>query len=124
MNGAPRSPLPPLALAIVLEVTATLAFRAADGFLHPSWLLVVVPGYVGSTMLLSVALKRGMGVGVAYGIWSAIGVALTALAATVLFTEPLTPVSVAGIALVIVGVLMVELGDRLTSRARHPKETT
>jgi small multidrug resistance pump len=101
-----------LALAIVLEVSATLAFRAAGGFARPGWLLVVVPGYVGSTVLLSVVLRRGMGVGVAYGIWSAIGVALTALAAAVLFAEPLAPVSLAGIALVIVGVLMVELGDR------------
>lgn len=123
MTGVPRSPLPPLALAIVLEVAATLAFRAADGFGRPWWLLMVVPGYVGSTMLLSVVLKRGMGVGVAYGIWSAVGVALTALAAAILFTEPLTPVSVAGIGLVIVGVLMVELGDRPTSRSGNPEES-
>lgn len=123
MHGSPRSPLPPLALAIVLEVSATLAFRAADGFARPWWLLVVVPGYVGSTMLLSVVLKRGMGVGVAYGVWSAVGVAMTALAAAVLFTEPLTPVSVAGIALVIVGVLMVELGDRLTTRTGEQEES-
>jgi small multidrug resistance pump len=101
-----------LVLAIALEVSATLAFRAADGFGRPWWLLVVVPGYVGSTMLLSVVLKRGMGVGVAYGVWSAVGVALTALAAAVLFAEALTPVSFAGIALVIVGVLMVNLGER------------
>ena len=119
MHGSPRSPLPPLALAIVLEVSATLAFRAAGGFARPVWLLVVVPGYVGSTMLLSVVLRRGLGVGVAYGVWSAVGVALTALAAAVLFGEPLTPVSLAGIALVIVGVLMVQLGDR---RAGRPAE--
>jgi small multidrug resistance pump len=104
-----------LALAIVLEVSATLAFRAAGGFARPGWLLVVVPGYVGSTVLLSVVLRRGMGVGVAYGIWSAVGVALTALAAAAVFAEALTPVSLAGIALVIVGVLLVELGERLTS---------
>ncbi|MDH2442825.1 SMR family transporter [Amnibacterium sp. CER49] len=107
-----RSPLPPLALAIVLEVSATLAFRAAGGFEKPWWLLVVIPGYVGSTLLLGVVLKRGLGVGVAYGLWSAIGVAATAVVAAFLFAEALTPLSVGGIVLVIVGVLLVELGDR------------
>ncbi|MFI6700214.1 hypothetical protein ACIBJC_14765 [Streptomyces sp. NPDC050509] len=51
-----------------------------------------------------------MGLGVAYGIGAASGVALTAMASRVLFDEPLTKVMGGGIGLIIVGVLKIELG--------------
>jgi small multidrug resistance pump len=50
-----------------------------------------------------------MPVGIAYGVWTAFGVALVALIARVLFAEPLTWVMVAGIALIVAGVLTIEL---------------
>ena len=49
--------------------------------------------------------------GVAYGIWSAGGVAVTAIASRLLFGEPLTRTMVAGIVLIMAGVLLVELGS-------------
>ena len=61
-------------------------------------------------MLLSLALNEGMGIGVAYGIWTAVGVALTAMLSKLLFDEPLTPLMVPGIALIISGVVLLELG--------------
>ncbi|KJL24758.1 Multidrug transporter EmrE [Microbacterium oxydans] len=112
-----RSAWPPLLLAIALEVSATLSLRAAEGFAHPLWLIVVVLGYTGSLWLLSVVLDRGMAVGVAYGIWSAIGVVLTAALGTVLFGELLGPVQIIGVGVIVVGVLLVELGS-------HTRETT
>lgn len=112
-----RSAWPPLLLAIALEVTATLSLRAAEGFTHPLWLIVVVLGYSGSLWLLSVVLDRAMAVGVAYGIWSAIGVVLTAVLGTVLFGELLGPVQIIGVGVIVVGVLLVELGS-------HTRETT
>jgi small multidrug resistance pump len=51
-----------------------------------------------------------MGIGVAYGIWAASGVAITAVASKYLFKEPFTKVMAAGIAMVAAGVLLVELG--------------
>ena len=51
-----------------------------------------------------------MPLGVAYGIWAAAGVALTAIGSRVFFKEPLTRVMVLGIALIMAGVLLVELG--------------
>ncbi|MFE0349877.1 DMT family transporter [Streptomyces griseoluteus] len=48
--------------------------------------------------------------GVAYGIRGAAGVALTAVASRALFGEPLTRVTGAGICLIAVGVLCIELG--------------
>lgn len=108
---------PPLLIAIVLEVTATLSLRAAEGFTHPLWLIPVVIGYTGSLWLLSIVLDRGMPVGVAYGIWAAIGVVLTAVMGTVLFGELLGPVQIVGIGAIVVGVLLVELGS-------HKRETS
>lgn len=51
-----------------------------------------------------------MSLGVAYGIWAAAGVALTALASRVFFKEAITPVMMLGIGLIIGGVLLIELG--------------
>lgn len=107
----PRSPWPPLLVAIVLEVSATLSLRAAEGLTHPLWLVPVVLGYTGSLWLLSVVLDRGMPVGVAYGIWSAIGVVLTAVFGTVLFGETLGTVQIVGVGAIVLGVLLVELGS-------------
>ena len=115
-----RSAWPPLLIAIALEVSATLSLRAAEGFTHPLWLIVVVLGYSGSLWLLSVVLDRGMAVGVAYGIWSAIGVVLTAVLGTVLFGELLGPVQIVGVGVIVIGVLLVELG----SHQREPAEAT
>ena len=116
-----RSAWPPLLIAIALEVTATLSLRAAEGFTHPFWLIPVVIGYSGSLWLLSVVLDRGMPVGVAYGIWSAIGVVLTAVMGTVLFGELLGTVQIIGIVAIVVGVLLVELGSH--PRERSPEAT-
>ncbi|MGN7948323.1 DMT family transporter [Microbacterium sp. 22215] len=108
---------PPLLLAIALEVSATLSLRAAEGVSHPLWLIPVVIGYTGSLWLLSIVLDRGMPVGVAYGIWSAIGVVLTAIMGTVLFGELLGPVQIVGIGAIVLGVLLVELGSHTRESA-------
>ena len=98
-----------LATAILLEVTGTLALRAATTG-RRAWYAVVGVGYVGAFAALSITLAAGLPLGIAYGIWAAVGVALTAVASHVLFDEPLTPVMGAGIALIAAGVLLVELG--------------
>jgi small multidrug resistance pump len=98
-----------LAGAIVIEVLATLSLRASDGFAKKVWIAPVVIGYLASFVLLSVTLSLGMPVGVAYGVWSAAGVALIAVIARLVFAEPLTPLMMAGIGLIIAGVLTIEL---------------
>ena len=57
---------------------------------------VVAAGYVAAFILLTLVLKQGMGIGIAYGIWAACGVALTAVASKVFFSEPLTTVMMLG----------------------------
>ncbi|MFD0362246.1 DMT family transporter [Nocardia sp. GCM10030253] len=99
-----------LALAIASEVTATVSLKLSDGFskLIPS--IVVVIGYGAAFYFLSQALTRGMAIGVAYGIWSAVGVAAIAIIGVLFLDERLTLVQIGGIGLVILGVLALELG--------------
>lgn len=96
--------------AITVEVAATLALRASQD--HSAWLVVVVAGYVGSFVLLTLVLRTGMPVGVAYGIWGACGTAVTAVVAAAIYGDPFTWPVVAGIGLIIAGVLLVEFGSR------------
>jgi small multidrug resistance pump len=96
--------------AIFTEVSGTLALRASQD--HRAWLIVVVAGYFLSFYFLTMVLRAGMPVGVAYGIWGALGTAATASIAAVAFGDPFTKPIVIGIGLIIAGVLLVELGSR------------
>jgi small multidrug resistance pump len=98
-----------LGCAIVSEVSATLALRASVD--DARWLVLVVAGYLGGFVFLALVLRAGMAVGVAYGIWAAVGVALTAVFAAVIFGDAFTLGIGVGIAIVIGGVLLVELGS-------------
>ena len=99
-----------LAGAVACEVAATMALRASDGLRDKRWLPAVVGGYLVAFTLLALALSTGMGIGVAYGVWAASGVALTAVLARLIWRDPLTPTMTAGIGLIAAGVLLVELG--------------
>jgi small multidrug resistance pump len=101
-----------LAAGIALEVAASLSLQAA--IKTPIWFIVVIAGYTSSFALLSTVLRRGMPLGVAYGIWAASGTALTASSAAIIFGQELTGITLVGIALVIVGVLCIELGSDAT----------
>ena len=95
--------------AILTEVCGTLSLRAFQD--QRWWLIAVVAGYTASFFLLTRVLRLGTPVGVAYGIWGAAGTAITAVAASLIFGDPFTAPIVAGIGLIIVGVLMVEFGS-------------
>jgi small multidrug resistance pump len=98
-----------LAGAILIEVVATLSLRASNGFRKRAWIIPVVLGYLASFYLLWTSLSLGMPVGVAYGVWTACGVALVAVIARFLFSEPLTWLMGLGIALIVAGVLTIEM---------------
>jgi small multidrug resistance pump len=101
-----------LAAAIGAEVGATLSLRAADGFFRLPWSIVVVVGYVAAFVFLSFALQRELPLGVAYAVWAAAGVAAVALLSVPLFGETLSALQIAGVLLVIAGVVAVEAGGR------------
>ncbi|VEG55819.1 cation/cationic drug transporter [Mycolicibacterium aurum] len=100
-----------LILAISSEVAATLSLKGSDTV--PALYVVVVLGYVASFVFLALVLRRGLGLGVAYGIWAATGVALTAVLSAVLFGEALTTVMILGLGCIIAGVVLVETGSRV-----------
>ena len=101
--------------AISTEVAATLSLRASVD--HSAWLAVVIAGYIASFILLTMVLRAGVPVGVAYGIWGALGTAVTAVVAAVLFGDPFTWPIVAGIGLIIAGVLLIEFGSHRAATA-------
>jgi small multidrug resistance pump len=98
-----------LVAAILIEVCASLGLRTASRG-RPRWYAGVIVGYTTALGLLSIALRMGLNLGIAYGIWTASGVALTAVASYYLFDEPLTKLMMVGLVLIMAGVLLVETG--------------
>ena len=99
-----------LAGAIATEVTGSLALKGA--LEHSALYVIVVVGFGSAFVFLTLSLRRGMPLGVAYGVWAACGVALTAVLSTIIYAEPFTPLMALGVALIMAGVLLVELGSR------------
>ena len=100
-----------LAIAIVSEVIATSALRAADGFtrLLPSVLVVI--GYALAFLFLSLTLKT-IPVGMAYAIWSGVGIVLVSLVAYFLYGQTLDAPALIGMGLILAGVLVINLFSR------------
>ena len=80
------------------------------------WFIGVTAGYLVAFVALSLALADGMALGVAYGIWGALGVALTAVLSALIFDEALTLTMGIGIAVIMAGVLVVEIGSQKAQR--------
>lgn len=96
--------------AILSEVTATVSLRLSEGFSKIIPSIVVVIGYITAFTLLSLVLKRGMSIGIAYGIWAAAGVALVALIGAAFLGDGLTGIQIGGLVLVAAGVVALEAG--------------
>ncbi|GAA2877168.1 multidrug efflux SMR transporter [Streptomyces mexicanus] len=98
-----------LAGAIAAEVAATTAMKYSEGFSRLGPSLVTLLGYVLSFLLLAQTLKS-VSIGTAYAIWSGIGTAAVAALGLVLFGEGLNAAKIAGIVLIIGGVVVLNLG--------------
>lgn len=97
-----------LVSAIAGEVVGTTALKLSDGLTRPGPLAVVAAGYLTSFALLALALKE-LEVSVAYAVWSGAGTAAIALIGVVAMKEPLTAAKLAGIGLIIGGVVTLNL---------------
>lgn len=97
-----------LAIAIVSEVVATSALRATDSFTRLVPSLIVVVGYALAFVFLSMTLKA-IPVGIAYAIWSGLGVVLISVAAYFIYGQTLDLPALIGMALIVAGVLVLNI---------------
>ncbi len=97
-----------LAGAIAAEVVATSALKASEGFTRTGPSVVVAIGYGIAFYLLSLTLKT-IPVGLAYAIWSGVGVVLIALIGWLVLKQPLDAAAMVGIGLIVAGVLVIQL---------------
>lgn len=100
-----------LAIAILSEVTASSALPAAGGFRNPLPSAIVVVGYVAAFYFLSLTLEA-IPLGVAYAVWSGVGLALISLAGWIFYRQSLGAVEILGIALITLGVVVLKFGGK------------
>ena len=103
-----------LALAIAAEVIATTALKRTDQFtrLWPS--VIVAVGYLAAFYLLTLVLDR-MSVGVVYAMWSGLGIVLVTIVAAVVYRERPDAFAIAGMTLIVAGVLLMNLFSKTVS---------
>jgi len=103
-----------LLIAIVAEVVGTSALKASDGFTKWIHNVIVVVGYGLAFYFLSLVL-RSIPVGVAYAIWSGLGIVLISLVGYIYFKQPLDLPAITGMALIIIGVIVINLFSKSIS---------
>ena len=103
-----------LGLAIVAEVIGTSALKASEGFTRWWPSLLVVLGYAVAFYCLSLVLKS-IPVGVAYAIWSGLGIVLITLAAFVLYGQRIDLAGLAGMGLIVAGVVVLNVFSKSTA---------
>ena len=97
-----------LGLAILIEIAGTTFLKLSDGFSKAGWSAASLASYATAIFLLSRAIQE-IPVGVAYAVWSVIGVAAITLIGWLVFDQRLTAGAIAGIALIVIGVMVLQL---------------
>ncbi len=98
-----------LAIAILSEVAGSTALPAAQGFRNPLPSIAVIAGYVMAFYFLSLTLEA-IPLGVAYAVWSGVGLALISLAGWVFYRQSLGTMEIAGMLLIGAGVIVLKMG--------------
>jgi small multidrug resistance pump len=95
-----------LTIAIVAEVIATSALKAAEGFTQLVPSIIVVIGYGLAFFFLSLTL-RSIPLGITYAVWSGIGIALISLAGWMIYGQTLDAPALIGIGLIVTGTVIL-----------------
>jgi small multidrug resistance pump len=95
--------------AIFSEVMSTSLLKSTEGFTRLWPTVMSLLGYIVSFALLAWSIQRGMQTDLAYALWSAIGTAAIVLIAVLFLGSPLSVAKVVGIALIIAGVLTLNV---------------
>lgn len=103
-----------LSIAIFAEIIATTALKKADGFnvLGPS--IVTISGYAIAFYFLSLSLKH-IPVGVAYAVWSGVGIVAISLIGLILFKQRLDTAGMIGVGFIVAGVLILNVFSKSSS---------
>ena len=98
-----------LSIAIVAEIAGTLFLKASDGLskLWPS--IGVAVGYTTAFTLMAISLKK-LDIGITYAIWSGVGIMGAAVGRLLFFDQHLSKLNIIGMAIIIVGVVVMNLG--------------
>lgn len=102
-----------LAIAIISEVIATSALKAADGFTRWGPSVLVVVGYASAFYFLSLTL-RSIPLGIVYAIWAGVGIALIALVGWIVYHQALDLWALLGIGLIVAGVVVLNVFSKTT----------
>jgi len=97
-----------LAFAIVAEVAATSALKAAEGFTRLVPSVIVLVGYLTAFYFLSLSL-RTIPVGIAYAVWSGVGIALISLIGWIVYDQSLDGPALAGLGLIGSGIVVLNV---------------
>lgn len=97
-----------LLAGIVVELVATSSLPRTNGFRQPHWTALVLGGYGISLWLLAIA-TRTLPVSTTYALWSGLGTAAIAVVGRLWLDESLGPVKVAGLLMIVTGVVLVNL---------------
>lgn len=101
-----------LFLAIICEVIATSSLKLSNGFTQLGFTIITIVGYSASFYLLSLTLKT-MPVGIAYAIWSGIGIVLVSLIAWFFFKQSLDLAALIGMGLIMAGVVVINVFSKV-----------
>ena len=107
-------PLALLGISILAEVVATSALKSSQGLtrLWPS--LLAVLGYCLAFYLLSRVMEH-LATGVVYAIWSGLGIVLISLVGWLWYGQRLDAAALMGMALIVAGVLVIQLLSKSSS---------
>ncbi len=97
-----------LAGAIALEIAGTTSMKLSQGFTRPLFSVLLFVFYLGSILLLTLALKR-IEVGVAYAIWSGVGTAAIAVIGILFFSESVGLAKIICLTMIVGGVIGLNL---------------
>ena len=103
-----------LALAIGLEVVATNLLKISDGFSKPLPTISALVLYAASFYGVSLVF-RSLSVGLVYAVWSGVGIVLTAIVAYFIFDQRIDTAGLLGIALIIAGILVINLFSKMSA---------
>lgn len=97
-----------LAIAICAEVVATASMKAVKGLNTPLPLLLMIAGYTVAFWMLTLVV-RSIPVGIAYAIWSGLGIVLISIAAWLIYGQKLDLPAVLGMAMIVGGVVVIQV---------------